>query len=77
MQTEKEFKTEIKAEIEAQIESMGPVDTLCARVCTNLAQTIGVLLNSMDIARLDELEKVCAELFAEAHRAREAKKNLQ
>jgi len=77
METEKELKTEIKAEIEAQIESMGAVDTLCARVCTNLAQTIAMLLTNRDMPRLAELERIIGELFAEAEKAKQTRQTLQ
>jgi hypothetical protein len=77
METEKEFKDKLKADIEKEVETMGPVDELCARVCTNLAQTIAMLLTSNDIPRLNELERIISELFVEAAKAKEVKRNLQ
>jgi phage host-nuclease inhibitor protein Gam len=77
MQTNDEFKDKVKTEINRDIESMGPVDELCARVCTNLAQTIAMLLTNRDMPRLQELERIINELFNEARRAAEAKQNLQ
>jgi hypothetical protein len=77
MQTNDELKDKVKTEINRDIESMGPVDELCARVCTNLAQTIAVLLTNRDMPRLQELERIIGELFAEAAKAKQVSQNLQ
>jgi len=71
-----ETKETIKAKIETEIEKMDPIDEVCARVCVNLAQTIAMLLTNGDTPRLEELKRICIELFDEAEKAKKAAKTV-
>jgi hypothetical protein len=77
MQTNDEVKDKLRAEIDKKVETMNPVDQVCARTCVNVAQLIAALLTSNDIPRLQELERIIGELFLEASKAKEVRKNLQ
>jgi hypothetical protein len=70
-------KDAIKMGVYAQLNDMSSLDQACGRVAMVLAEAIGVLLNKGAFAHLDELEKVCGELFTEAKRAAKAKQNVQ
>jgi hypothetical protein len=74
---ETETRETIKTGINNDLEAMSSIDQLCGRVSMLLAETISVLLNSMDTPRLNELERICNELFDAAREAKAMRRNLQ
>jgi len=71
-----ETKEMIEQDIEKEIADMNPIDELCARICVNLGKVIAMLLTNGDTPRLEELKRICIELFDEAEKAKNAARTV-
>jgi hypothetical protein len=70
-------REDIIENVNSELDAMSAIDQLCGKVSLLLAETISVLLNSMDTPRLNELERICNELFDAAREAKAMRKNVQ
>jgi hypothetical protein len=68
---------ECRQAIAKEMEGMDPVAKACSTAMVLVGETICALLNRRDWEAIEEVRKVCNELFAEVDRLKNEKRNIQ
>jgi hypothetical protein len=63
--------------IRKEIEGMNRTERACATAMVAVGETIALLLSRRDFAAIEEIKKVCDEMFREVDKLKNEKKNIQ
>jgi hypothetical protein len=77
MKTDEQAGREYLDALKKTIEQMEPVERACSMLLVQLGRIVAELLTRHDWQPIEEMEKVCDELFAEARRIKDEMKNVQ
>jgi hypothetical protein len=71
MESQEEAAREYLASLKKGIESMPPMERACSMAVLNLGNMVAALVNTRDWKPIEELEKVCSEMFTDVRRIKE------
>lgn len=71
MSTDEQTGKEYLESLNRVIEGMDPTEKTCATAMVLVGQVLALLLNRRDWAAIEEVRKVCLELFAEVDRLKQ------
>jgi hypothetical protein len=69
--------SEYREAIQKEIQSMDPVGRACATAMVLVGETVCLLLNQRNWEAIEEVKRVCDELWAEVERLKNEKRNIQ